>query len=292
MTARLRSKDQASPSPLAWCPRAGSKQALLISLLMAAEGASLDTIVAATGWLPHTVRAALTGLRKRGYAIARLQESGGKSSILSHCHACAASCGVTRMPMQTHPMARPASRRSAPDCTAFEIESLNALDPDLLHRRWRALMGRAAPAHLSRSLMVRILAYRQQAQTHGDLDRATLRVLDAAIGQGEPASGSSPIAASLGPQPDLRPGTVLTREYGGVLHRVMVGEQGFVWNGQTYVSLSKVARAITGTRWNGPRFFGLRQTAKGSDGKPEVRQQEHAACRRPEGTRRGSEAAP
>ena len=77
--------------------------------------------------------------------------------------------------------------RSAPDCTASEIESLNALDPGLLHRRWRALMGRAAPAHLSRSLMVRILAYRQQAQAHGDLDRATLRVLDAAIGQGEPA---------------------------------------------------------------------------------------------------------
>jgi Protein of unknown function (DUF3489) len=74
------SKSQASPSPLSWCPRAGSKQALLISLLMAAEGAPLDKIVVATGWLPHTVRAALTGLRKRGYAIARFQESGGKSS--------------------------------------------------------------------------------------------------------------------------------------------------------------------------------------------------------------------
>lgn len=87
------SKGQASPSPLSWCPRAGSKQALLISLLMAAEGASLDTIVAATGWLPHTVRAAVTGLRKRGYAIARLQESGGKSSsyrIITHTQPVAA----------------------------------------------------------------------------------------------------------------------------------------------------------------------------------------------------------
>ncbi|WGJ15303.1 DUF3489 domain-containing protein [Methylocapsa sp. D3K7] len=80
-------KSQAFPPPLSWRPRAGSKQALLISLLMAAEGAPLGTIVAATGWLPHTVRAALTGLRKRGYAIARLQESGGKSSsyrIVTH----------------------------------------------------------------------------------------------------------------------------------------------------------------------------------------------------------------
>jgi hypothetical protein len=74
------SEGQACFSPVSWRPRAGSKQALLVSLLMASEGASLDTIIGATGWLPHTVRAALTGLRKRGYAIARLQESGGKSS--------------------------------------------------------------------------------------------------------------------------------------------------------------------------------------------------------------------
>jgi hypothetical protein len=196
------------------------------------------------------------------------------------------------MPMQTHPIKGLASRRSAPDPAASEIESLNTLDPGLLHRRWRALMGRPAPPHLSRNLMVRILAYRQQAQALGDLDRATLRVLDAAIGQGEPASGASPIAASLDPRLDLRPGTVLAREYGGVLHRVMVEEKGFAWNGQTYVSLSKVALAITGTRWNGPRFFGLRQTAKGSDGTPENRHQERANRRRSDGTSRGSEAAP
>ncbi len=71
----------------------GSKQALLISLLMSTEGASLDELVAATGWLPHTVRAALTGLRKRGYAIARLQEFGSKSSsyrIITHTQPVAA----------------------------------------------------------------------------------------------------------------------------------------------------------------------------------------------------------
>jgi Protein of unknown function (DUF2924) len=171
--------------------------------------------------------------------------------------------------METHPMARAAPGWSAPDPTAFEIESLNALDPVLLHRRWRALMGRAAPAHLSRNLMVRVLAYRQQAQASGDLDRATLRVLEAVVGQGEAASRSSPIAATIGAPPELGPGTVITREYGGVLHRVMVGEQGFVWNGQIYVSLSKVARAITGTRWNGPRFFGLRQKGKAAMRTPE-----------------------
>jgi hypothetical protein len=140
--------------------------------------------------------------------------------------------------------------------------------------------------------MVRILAYRQQAQAHGDLDRATLRVLDAAIGQGDPASVSSSIATSLGLRTDLRPGTLLTREYEGVLHRVMVVEHGFAWNGQTYASLSKAARAITGTRWNGPRFFGLRQTAKGRDGKPETGQQEHPGRRRPDGACRDLEVTP
>jgi hypothetical protein len=56
----------------------------------------------------------------------------------------------------------------------------------------------------------------------------------------------------------LRPGTVLVREWEGGSHRVMVLAEGFAWNGTTYASLSQVARAITGTRWNGPRFFGLR----------------------------------
>ncbi len=194
--------------------------------------------------------------------------------------------------MQTPPIERSASRSSARDSAASEIESLKALDPGLLLRHWRALMGRPAPAHLSRSLMVRILAYRQQARAHGDLDRATLRVLDATIGQGELVSASSPLAASPGPRSDLRPGTVLTREYEGVLHRVMVVEHKFAWNGQTYASLSKVACAITGTRWNGPRFFGLRQKAKGMDGKPEGGQQEHAVPRRPDGACRGVEATP
>ena len=57
---------------------------------------------------------------------------------------------------------------------------------------------------------------------------------------------------------DLTPGTVLVREWDRKSHRVMVLADGFAWNGQTYESLSKIAFAITGTRWNGPRFFGLR----------------------------------
>ncbi len=69
------------------------------------------------------------------------------------------------------------------------------------------------------------------------------------------------------PVPDkrsLKPGTILAREHNGELHRVMVLDDGFAWNGATYRSLSEVARAITGTNWNGPRFFGLRDKARPS----------------------------
>jgi hypothetical protein len=64
---------------------------------------------------------------------------------------------------------------------------------------------------------------------------------------------------------DVRPGTVLGREWKGRMQRVAVLADGFAWNGKTYPSLSQAAFAITGTRWNGPRFFGLRdKPAKGS----------------------------
>lgn len=60
---------------------------------------------------------------------------------------------------------------------------------------------------------------------------------------------------------ELKPGTILTRAWNGQLHRVMVVDAGFAWNGKTYDSLSKIAFAITGSKWNGPRFFGLRDKA-------------------------------
>jgi hypothetical protein len=132
-----------------------------------------------------------------------------------------------------------------------DLERLASLDLSSLRRRWRMVVGHAAPDHLSRALLHRMLAYRIQAQALGDLDRETVRMLDRlAKGEGE-----------VIPMPELRgtkPGTLLVREWDGALQRVMVLETGFAWNGHTYDSLSKVARAITGTNWNGPRFFGLR----------------------------------
>ena len=96
--------------------------------------------------------------------------------------------------------------------------------------------------------------WREQIARVGDLDTHTLAALSAfAENKGDAASPASTPRAGQHP----RPGAVLVREHGGVLHRVMVLQQGFAWNGKTFSSLSAVARAITGTNWNGRRFFGL-----------------------------------
>ena len=138
-----------------------------------------------------------------------------------------------------------------------EIARLRGLDVRELRARWHTVFGRAAPPHLPRHLLFRILAYRLQADPFGDLDADTRRVLDR-VGSGS-SEGIGRLVADLNrSRTALRPGTLLTREWDGHLHRVMVFADGFSWNGKTYGSLSKVAFAITGSRWNGPRFFGLR----------------------------------
>jgi hypothetical protein len=136
-----------------------------------------------------------------------------------------------------------------------EIARLRDLDLHGLRARWRTATGRRIPAHIPKGLLVRMLAYRLQAEAYGDLDPGTIRFLDRVV------SDRTLKAGKTLPQPDadlVRPGAVLTREWEGRQHRVMALADGFAWNGGAYRSLSEVARAITGTRWNGPRFFGLR----------------------------------
>ena len=146
------------------------------------------------------------------------------------------------------------------------VAALENLDLHDLRIRWRKLFRSSAPPHLPRYLLLRIIAYRIQANAYGGLDRETARYLDR-IGKdyqkrraaGEITSGKNPPPVPPVPEKrSLKPGTILAREHDGVLHRVIVAEGGFTWNDAKYRSLSEVARAITGTNWNGPRFFGLR----------------------------------
>ena len=157
---------------------------------------------------------------------------------------------------------------AVPDRAALnnEIARLRGLDVGELRARWHTVFRRRAPPHLPRHLLFRILAYRLQADRLGDLDADSRRWLDR-LGSGSAESMDRLVADLNRARTELRPGTLLTREWDGHLQRVTVLADGFSWNGKTYRSLSKVAFAITGSRWNGPRFFGLRDKP-GSEARP------------------------
>jgi hypothetical protein len=139
-----------------------------------------------------------------------------------------------------------------------EIAHLRGLDLKGLRSRWQGVFQRPAPAHLTRHLLFSVIAYRLQADRFGDLDHATRQLLDRAVAKEAGPAMSARLASFDQKRTELTPGTVLVREWDRQSQRVMVMADGFAWNGRTYDSLSKVAFAITGTRWNGPRFFGLR----------------------------------
>ena len=155
-------------------------------------------------------------------------------------------------------------RKRRNDCTSTrtsvedEIAHLRGLDLKGLRSRWQSVFQRQAPAHLTRHLLFSIIAYRLQADRFGDLDPATKQVLDRMVTKETGPAMSARLASFDQKRTELTPGTVLVREWDRRSQRVMVMADGFAWNGQTYDSLSKVAFAITGTKWNGPRFFGLR----------------------------------
>jgi hypothetical protein len=137
----------------------------------------------------------------------------------------------------------------------IEIARVRDLDVTGLQARWRTVFRRQAPSSLPRYLLFRILAYHLQANNLGDLESETLRLLDRPGLQADIGT----LAAEFNQRRnDLKAGTVLVREWDGQQHRIMVLADGFAWKDKVYPSLTKVAFALTGTRWNGPRFFGLR----------------------------------
>lgn len=153
---------------------------------------------------------------------------------------------------------RPNRRKTIIASVEEEIAHLRDLDLKGLRARWHGMFGKPAPDHLPRHLIFAILAYRIQAERFGDLDHDTRRLLDRTGAQDTGATTVARLRSLDQRRTELTPGTVLVREWDRRSQRVMVMADGFAWNGQTYDSLSKVAFAITGTRWNGPRFFGLR----------------------------------
>ena len=165
-------------------------------------------------------------------------------------------------------------RRSgrAPTKTSIEdeIAHLRGLDLKGLRSRWQSVFQSPPPGHLPRHLLFAIIAYRIQADLLGGLDQETRQVLDWTDAKNTGVTMSARLVSFDQKRTELTPGTVLVREWDRRSQRVMVMPDGFAWNGQSYDSLSKVAFAITGTKWNGPRFFGLRDKADrpATEGRP------------------------
>ena len=141
-----------------------------------------------------------------------------------------------------------------------QIAALDGLSLVALKERWRELMGTDAPAY-SRRLLIRRLAYRIQELAYGGLSEEQGRqmdeILQAAGGDGKASPRGRSMREKRKPGQPV-PGTRLLREWRGQRHEVLVGERGFEFGGRRYRSLSAIANDITGTRWNGPAFFGLR----------------------------------
>lgn len=139
-----------------------------------------------------------------------------------------------------------------------EIARLRDLEIKALRARWRTIFRRDAPPHLPRHLLFAMIAYHLQAEVMGDLDAETLRFLKQ-IDRAPSKQAAVPLTQAFDQRKrELSSGTVLAREWNGHQHHVIVLDGGFSWEGRVYKSLSEIAKAITGTKWNGPRFFGLR----------------------------------
>ncbi|MES2256582.1 MAG: DUF2924 domain-containing protein [Pseudomonadota bacterium] len=142
------------------------------------------------------------------------------------------------------------ANREAIEC---EIERLKSLELGNLRTEWRVAFKQEGKG-LSRDLLFKMLVWKTQERSFGGYGTATEKALNRYVkGGGDKAEVGNASRC-------IRPGAILVREYQGSRHSVMVVAEGFVWRERTYSNLSKIAKEITGVNWNGPRFFGLRQS--------------------------------
>jgi hypothetical protein len=143
------------------------------------------------------------------------------------------------------------------DDLSAAIDALTTMNSVQLREEWHRVYGTVPNKGLGPSLMRRGIAYRMQEQVYGGLSPATLRTL-VRLAEQLTRSGDLDVERQL----SLKTGTRLVREWHGRTCHVTVLESSFLYEDQQYASLSQIARVITGTKWSGPRFFGLRQRAE------------------------------
>ena len=134
-----------------------------------------------------------------------------------------------------------------------ELDRLAVMPIAQLRMRYKEVLRTEPPKAFGPDLLRRSIAHRIQEKAYGGLSRSTQRLLD----QMMKAFAVKPNGKIVLPR-RIKPGSVLVREWKGRSHRVMVLADGFAYDGKTFTNLSEIAVLITGTRWNGPRFFGLR----------------------------------
>jgi hypothetical protein len=144
----------------------------------------------------------------------------------------------------------------AKDTVTPRLAALQTARTAELKEQWRALFGKEPPP-FSRTYIQSRLAYRIQELAYGGLKPETVAKLEAL---GEQLDGGNIVLRRIRHQDKPIAGTRLIREWQGVEHHVTVMVDGYAWQGRPYKSLSAIARAITGTRWNGWTFFGLKNT--------------------------------
>ena len=145
-----------------------------------------------------------------------------------------------------------------PQQLASQLDRLCQLNPTELRDRWQILFGAEPPPKLRSSLMAQAIAYRLQEKALGGLKPATLRLL-------ERIADDAAARRQVSNTPEkirVNGGTVLVREWHGTKHQVTVLKDGFLYHAKRFHSLSQIARAITGSRWSGPLFFGLKSSRK------------------------------
>jgi hypothetical protein len=133
-----------------------------------------------------------------------------------------------------------------------ELDRLQSMRIVELRALWRARFKSEPPKAFGPDLLRRSLAHRIQENAFGGLDAKTARLLNQLITQHRKTPGKIVLPRRI------KAGATLVRQWKGQNHRVTVLREGFAYDGKTYDSLSQIARLITGSRWNGPRFFGLR----------------------------------
>jgi hypothetical protein len=144
------------------------------------------------------------------------------------------------------------SRSSVKSRAAADLSALTSLDRAALIALWQKLYGALPPAKTSQQLLFQAVAYRLQEQAAGEIKPATRRYLEQ-VAKGDEGRQKAVAPASA------KPGTRLLREWHGITYETTVLDQGVLFQGKQYRSLSEVARAITGVRWSGPLFFGLKK---------------------------------